>query len=101
MSVVDIGAGFGGFAREFLTHVREECPKAPIVVFGTTPARVLRDAAVVAPVSTLTSVGGSAMCVCQCMWGWMHNHTRGRSSCRTQRAEWRRQLQQREQCCVL
>ncbi len=70
MATVDIAGGFGGFAREFLTYVREECPKAPLVVFGASAARTLRDSAVVAPVHSIASVGSSVMCVEVALW-WL------------------------------
>jgi hypothetical protein len=43
LATVDSAGGFGGFAREYLTFIREECPKNPIVVYGVAPARVLRE----------------------------------------------------------
>jgi hypothetical protein len=64
LSVTDelgVSGGFGGFAREFLTYVREECPKAPILVFGASGARTLRDAGVVSPLHSIATVGSSIM----------------------------------------
>ena len=61
MALVDVTSGFGGFAKEYLTYVREECPKAPMVVFGAAPAQVLRDTGVLNPLHTISSVGSSAM----------------------------------------
>lgn len=34
MVVANMHDGFGGFSRDYLTYVREECPKQPILVFG-------------------------------------------------------------------
>jgi hypothetical protein len=33
-AVVDIDSGFGGLALEYLTYLREECPRAPLLIFG-------------------------------------------------------------------
>ncbi len=33
-AVVDVDSGWGGFALEYMTYLREECPRAPMLVFG-------------------------------------------------------------------
>jgi hypothetical protein len=63
MAFVDVTTGFGGFAKEYMTYLREECPKASVLTFGAAPSEVLRDTGVLTPLQNISAVGASAMCV--------------------------------------
>lgn len=64
-SIVDVDSGFGSFGYEYLNFLREECPKAPILVFGAIP-----------PLPAV-SAGGSSQSV-----GGIDYHTRDRATLR-------------------
>jgi hypothetical protein len=38
-AVVDLDSGWGGFAGEYLTALRDECPRSPLLVLGAVPPR--------------------------------------------------------------